>query len=114
MDNLNFIETLTVEQFKAKERINKFTAAKNQYTSKLFMIYGTKTGAISNKGVPEQPMVSLVNAQLDREPNAEEAQYIGTTVKDLNGNTISNPKANGYFYMLHEEGHGGAETLATF
>ena len=33
--------------------------------------------------------------------------------KDEDGNTISDPRANGYFYLIHEEGQ-GAPTVATF
>jgi len=54
------------------------------------MTFGAKTGAVAAKGIPQKPMISLVQG----EP------------------TLLNP--DGKFYMLHEEGTGGAPVLATF
>lgn len=85
MAQLTFIETLTVEQFKAKTLVDKICVKKNPKTGKLFFTYGAKTGAVAIKGIPQHPMVSLVE-----------------------GND------NSQFYLLHEEGTGGAPTLATF
>ena len=77
-------ETLTVEQFKAKELVSRIDVKKNPKTGKLFFTYGAKTGAVAIKGVPNRPMISNVTGQ--------------------DGST---------FYLLHEEGQ-GAETIATF
>ena len=77
-------ETLTVEQFKAKELVSRIDVKQNPKTGKLFFTYGAKTGAVAIKGVPNRPMISNVTGQ--------------------DGNT---------FYLLHEEGN-GAETIATF
>lgn len=112
MNNLHFIETLTVEQFKSESMVSRVDVKRNNNTSKLFFAYGTKTGAVSSNGIPEHPMFSLVNPDLDREPTAEERKYIGMTV-ELNGKRVAHPKANGYFYLLHEEGNGGAPVVAT-
>ena len=86
MDNqLHFIETFTVEQFKAAQRVDKLQVKKNPKTNKLFFTFGSKTGAVAVKGIPAHPMISEVEA-----PDGSS------------------------FYLLHEEGTGGAPTLATF
>lgn len=113
MADLKFIETLTVEQFKDESKVSRVDVKKNNRTSKLFFTYGVKTGAVSSKGIPQHPMFSLVNPELDREPTEEERRYIGMTV-ELNGQRVAHPKANGYFYLLHEEGQGGAPVIASF
>ena len=84
-NNLQFIDTLTVEQFKAEKRVEKLQVKKNPHTGKLFFTFGAKTGAVSSKGVPTHPMVSLV--------------------KGTDGEQ---------FYLLHEEGQGGAPVVAEF
>ena len=83
--SLHFIETFTVEQFKAAQRVDKLQVKQNPKTNKLFFTFGSKTGAVAVKGIPAHPMVSEVEAP--------------------DGST---------FYLLHEEGTGGAPTLATF
>ena len=86
MDNqLHFIETLTVEQFKSRVMVDKIKVKKNPKTNKLFFTFGSKTGAVAVKGIPAHPMVSEVEAP--------------------DGST---------FFLLHEEGTGGAPVLATF
>lgn len=84
-NNLKFIDTLTVEQFKNQTLVKEIQVRKNPNTGKLFFTYGGKTGAVSTKGIPTHPMISLV------EGNDGEQ-----------------------FYLLHEEGQGGAPVLATF
>ena len=84
-NQLHFIETLTVEQFKSRVMVDKIQVKKNPKTNKLFFTFGAKTGAVAVKGIPAHPMVSEVEA-----PDGSS------------------------FYLLHEEGTGGAPTLATF
>ena len=84
-NELKFRETMTVEQFKAAQRVDKLQVKKNPKTNKLFFTFGSKTGAVAVKGIPTHPMVSEVEA-----PD-------GTS-----------------FFLLHEEGTGGAPVLATF
>lgn len=81
---LVFNETLTVEQFKEDMKVSRIDVKKNPNTGKLFFTYGTKTGAVAVKGIPEHPMLSNV-----------------TTPDGSN------------FWLLHEEGK-GAPTLASF
>lgn len=84
MENLTFIKTQTIEQFKASQLVSEVNVRQNPHTGKLFFTYGAETGAVSSKGIPSKPMISLVE-----------------------GN-------EGRFYLMHEEGTGGAPVLATF
>lgn len=85
MANLIFNETLTVEQFKAKMNVSRIDVKKNPKTGLLFFTYGASIGAVSSKGVPSHPMFSHVTGDDDQS-----------------------------FWLLHEEGQGGAPTIATF
>ena len=86
MDNqLIFRGTMTVEQFKAAQRVDKIQVKQNPKTNKLFFTFGSKTGAVAVKGIPAHPMVSEVET-----PDGD------------------------VFFLLHEEGTGGAPVLATF
>lgn len=84
-NQLKFHETLTVEQFKAEQLVDKIQVKRNPKTNKLFFTFGAKTGAVAVKGIPKHPMISNVSA-----PDGE------------------------VFWLLHEEGTGGAPVLATF
>lgn len=90
MANLVFNETLTVEQFKDKMKVTRVDVKKNPNTGKLFFAFGAKTGAVASKGIPSHPMFSFVKG----DP------------------TPQNP--SGEFWLLHEEGQGGAPVLASF
>lgn len=84
-NNLRFIESLTVEQFKNRMSVDTIKVKKNPHTGKLFMAYGASVGAVSAKGIPTNPMISLVE-----------------------------PKDGGdQFWLLHNEAEGVA-TIATF
>lgn len=89
-NNLIFNDTLTVEQFKDKMKVSRIEVKKNPKSGKLFFSYGAKTGAVAAKGIPQHPMFSFVKG----DP------------------TPQNP--SGEFWLLHEEGQGGAPVLATF
>lgn len=82
---LSFNETLTVEQFKSQMNVSRIDVKKNPHTGKLFFTYGSKTGAVAVKGIPSNPMLS----------------------------NVTTPEGDS-FWLLHEEGQGGAPTLATF
>ena len=86
---LEFKETLTVEQFKDTMKVSRIDVRQNPKTNKRFFSYGTKTGAVAAKGIPQKPMFSHVKG----EPTPE------------------NP--SGAFWLLHEEGQ-GAPVLASF
>lgn len=83
-NNLIFNESYTVEQFKAKELVSKIEVKRNPNTGKLFFQYGAKVGAVALAGIPTKPMISKV------ETSEGES-----------------------FYLLHEEGNGGAPVVAT-
>lgn len=84
-NNLTFNETLTVEQFKEQMHVSHIHVKKNPQSGKLFFTFGAKTGAVSTKGIPQNPMLSYVTGD-----------------------------DNNSFWLLHEENQGGAPTLATF
>ena len=83
--NLQFNETLTVEQFKAANNVSRIDVKQNPKTNKLFFTYGSKTGAVAVKGIPNNPMLSNVTGS--------------------DGSS---------FWLLHEEGQGGAPVLTSF
>lgn len=83
--NLIFNETLTVEQFKEAMGVSRIDVKENPKTNKLFFTYGSKTGAVAVKGIPQHPMLSNVTT-----PDGDS------------------------FWLLHEEGNGGAPILASF
>lgn len=88
--NLEFLDTLTVEQFKAEKHVEKIEVKQNPKNGKMFFTFGAKVGAVASKGVPAHPMISKVKG----DP------------------TPDNP--TGEFYLLHEEGTGNAPVIATF
>lgn len=83
--NLKFIDTLTVEQFKKGTGVEKIQVKRNPKTNKLFFQFGGRVGAVAAKGIPQHPMISRVET-----PEGDQ------------------------FYLLHEEAQGGAPVVATF
>ena len=94
---LTFGETLTVEQFKAQMNVSRIDVKKNPKTGKLFFTYGAKTGAVAAKGIPQHPMFSIVCPEGDTLDVAHAGERECST-----------------FWLLHEEGQGGAPVLASF
>lgn len=94
---LTFGETLTVEQFKDKTMVSRIDVRKNPKTGTLFFTYGSKTGAVARKGIPAKPMFSLVCPEGD----VLDAEHAGE-------------RECSTFWLLHEEGQGGAPVLASF
>ena len=87
MEKLKFIETLSIAEFKAKERVEKIEIKQNPKTGKCFFVYGIETGSVSekfNRGELSDPVISKVVS----------------------------PEVGEMFYMLHQRGEGGAPTLA--
>ena len=95
--NLIFSDTLTVEQFKAQMNVSRIDVKKNPKTGKLFFTYGAKTGAVAVKGIPRHPMFSAV-CPAGQTLDIEHAGERGCST----------------FWLLHEEGQGGAPVLASF
>ena len=94
---LTFGETLTVEQFKDLVKVSRIDVKKSPKTGKLFFTYGAKTGAVAVKGIPQHPMFSLVCPEGDTLDAAHAGERECST-----------------FWLLHEEGQGGAPVLASF
>lgn len=96
-DKLTFGDTLTVEQFKTQMMVSRVDVKKNPKTGSLFFTYGAKIGAVAVKGIPQHPMFSVVCPEGDTLDIAHAGQRGCST-----------------FWLLHEEGQGGAPTLASF
>lgn len=94
---LTFGNTLTVEQFKALVEVTRVDVKQNPKTGTLFFSYGAKTGAVARKGIPQHPMFSLVCPEGDTLDEAHAGERGCST-----------------FWLLHEEGQGGAPVLASF
>lgn len=93
---MSFEKTLTVEQFLEEEKVDEVKILRNPNTKKLFMAYGARTGRVSLKGVPTHPMIS----------------HVICLAKTRTGEIIPGMAEHGY--LIHEEGTGGAEVVATF
>lgn len=94
--NLTFAQTLTVEQFKNKMRVEKLDVKQNPRNGNIFFSYGAKNGAVALKGIPQHPMVSLVCPEGDTIDEEHAGERNCTT-----------------FWLLHEEGS-GAPVIASF
>lgn len=87
MEKLKFLKTQTVSQFKSEQHVDQIEIKRNDATGKCFFVYGFETGACSEKfqsGEVTNPVVSQV----------------------------CSPMTGDMFYLLHQKGEGGAETLA--
>jgi hypothetical protein len=83
-ENMTFLRSLTVEQFKSLMQVNRIRVKKSDKTGNVYFTFGGEMGKVSRKGIPSNPMISEV---------------IG--------------KEGDQFWLLHEEG-GSGETLAEF
>lgn len=85
---LEFLRTLTVEQFKAEMHADKLKVKRSKGSTKLYFTAGGVQGAVRKEGVPTKPMVSWVKGDItERTPD-------------------------GKFWLLHQEGEGDAEIIA--
>lgn len=108
-NQLNFISTYTVEQFKTLKKVDEILVKQGK-EGKQFLSWVGGTGAVSARGIQNitRPLISLVNPETDKEPTKEEMMYVGKSVKDQVGHTVSDPRGGSYFYLLHQEGEGAA------
>lgn len=97
MNELFFGGTYTIEQFKELVKVSRIDVKKSPKTGSLFFSYGSKTGAVARKGIPQHPMMSLVCPKGDTLDPAHAGERGCST-----------------FWLLHEEGKGGAPVLASF
>ncbi|MCM1221083.1 MAG: hypothetical protein NC548_42030 [Lachnospiraceae bacterium] len=89
MDSLQFIQTVSVDDFKKEMGVKSLVVKRNPHTGKCFFAYGVKVGAVSEKferGELSDPVVSQV----------------------------CSPDTGEMFYLLHQNGEGGCPTLAKF
>jgi hypothetical protein len=89
-NNLEFVRTLTIEQFKGEKQINELRVKRSQKTNGLFLSW---VGQGSEKGF-------VGGGSLERL-----TQPVISKVKD--------PESGETFWLLHNEGNGGI-TEATF
>lgn len=85
-NNLTFLSTQTLAQFKASQNVDRIPIKKNPRTGKLFITFGAESGALSSKIKSQSDVVSPM------------VSYVET------------PEGS-KFYLLHNEGQGGAETV---
>ena len=88
MERLHFVETLSIEDFKTRQKVEKIEVKQIHQTGKCFFVYVMQTGAVSDKflnGGITCPVISQV----------------------------CSPETGDMFYMLHQKGDGGAPVLAT-
>ena len=58
-DWLSYEETLTIEQFKAAQKVDRIDIKQNLKTGKFFFVFGGSTGAVSSKIVdPSEDIVA--------------------------------------------------------
>jgi len=88
MDDLKFLKTFTVAEFKQKFDLEKIEILKNPKTGKNFFSYGFETGTVSDKfesnGRLNVPVIS----------------------------EVCSAETGDTFYMLHEKGTSSAQVLA--
>ncbi|MEI3154486.1 MAG: hypothetical protein V8S95_04785 [Odoribacter sp.] len=86
--NLKFLKTMSVAEFKALQQVEKIEIKRNEHTGKCFFVYGFETGACSKKvetGDLTMPVIS----------------------------EVCSAETGDMFFLLHQQGEGGATTLAT-
>ena len=60
MEKLKFLETVTVNEFKAQKGVNKIEIKQNPHTGKCFFVYGCETGAVSERFLLSLKYVHLI------------------------------------------------------
>jgi len=86
--NLKFLKTMSVEDFKAANGVDKIDILKSEISNKSFFAYGFETGACSHKVLTGE----LTNPVISQVCSAETGET---------------------FYLLHQKGEGGATLLGT-
>ena len=85
MNKLEFLSTVSAEDFKAAQGVSKLDILKSETTGKCFFSWGSQSGAVTSK-YPKEPLT---------EPMVSE-------VMTDEGET---------FYLLHNKGEGGAHIM---
>ena len=79
---------MSVAEFKALQQVEKIEIKRNEHTGKCFFVYGFETGACSKKvetGDLTMPVIS----------------------------EVCSAETGDMFFLLHQQGEGGATTLGT-
>lgn len=112
--NLNFLRTYTVENFKATFATGPISIKQNSKTNKYFFSFGDRGGKISTKGYKKSPMVSLCHETKEELPSTQELAFIGRSIRVKNADGTfthaEDPRAGGYFFLLHNEGESNVVT----
>jgi hypothetical protein len=87
MNTLRFLSTVTVDEFKAEQGIDRIDIFRHEKSGKNFFAYGNERGAVYSK-YPSEPL---------KEPMISHVE------------TSEGEK----FFMLHNKGDGGATKMAT-
>ena len=89
MENLRFVRTMSLEDFKKGMGVPEIEVKKNPHTGKCFFVCGNEVGAVSSRferGGIDIPVIS---------------QVCSADTGDM-------------FFLLHQRGEGGCATLARF
>lgn len=86
--DLKFVKTMSVAEFKAHHNVEKIEVKRNEHTGKCFFVYGFETGACSKK--------------------AESGKLTTPVISE-----VCSAETGEMFFLLHQQGEGGATTLAT-
>ena len=61
--NLEFLDTMTVDEFKAEKGVASIQVIRNPHTGKLFFMFGKgkdDRGPVAKAGLPKSPVISKV------------------------------------------------------
>ena len=84
LDGLNYITTYTVEEFKTKFHCTRIYVKQKVKDNKVFFSYGCNIGFVAHKGVPQDPVISIVvNSAGKIFPLLHEKKDTGKTYFDL-------------------------------
>ncbi|MPM76311.1 hypothetical protein SDC9_123309 [bioreactor metagenome] len=87
--SLEFIDTMSISEFKKKFNVSKIEVKRNENTGKCFFVFGVETGAVSRKVETGELTVPVISE-------------------------VCSAETGDMFYLLHQKGEGaGATTLAT-
>lgn len=88
-NNLEFINTMSISDFKKKFNVGKIEVKRNENTGKCFFVYGLETGPVSRKVETGELTVPVISE-------------------------VCSAETGDMFYLLHQKGeNAGATTIAT-
>lgn len=79
---------MSIADFKALQNVEKIEIKRNEHTGKCFFIYGFETGACSRKAETGELTIPVISE-------------------------VCSAETGEMFFLLHQQGEGGATTLAT-